>query len=169
MRDPSINDTICQLFTRYEALKESEKSVNVTLESILVSISYYVSVFIVREPSFLSLFYNVATAVNQPKFPLMTGILLFHSRLMMYGALIHFFCFYSHFTQLIQKWSPRENIARQLLSIDVTSKRTQSLNAIYCLYVRLLSDCRYRSQRSFFRFKKRATQRSGRSGHVVLT
>ena len=42
------------------------------MESILVSLSYHVSILIVREPSFLDLFYDIATAANQPKFPLMS-------------------------------------------------------------------------------------------------
>ena len=77
MRHPSINETICQLFARYETVRESGKGVSVTLDSFLVSISYYVAVFIVREPSFLALFYNVATVLNQPTFPLMTGFFYF--------------------------------------------------------------------------------------------
>ena len=42
------------------------------METILVSLSYYICVLITREPSFLDLFYNLASQDHHPRFPLMT-------------------------------------------------------------------------------------------------
>ena len=72
LRDPSIHQPICQIFQKYEQITISDKCVSLKVESILVSLSYHVSILIVREPSFLDLFYNIAAAVNQPRFPLMS-------------------------------------------------------------------------------------------------
>ena len=72
LRDPSIHQPIGHLFKKYEDEKNIGKSIPAKIESILVSISYYVCVFIVREPSYIDLFYDIATVTNQPKFPMMT-------------------------------------------------------------------------------------------------
>lgn len=72
LRDPSVHKPISELFKQYENEKNAGKSIPAKIETILVSISYYVCVFIVREPSYLDLFYNVATSADQPKFPMMT-------------------------------------------------------------------------------------------------
>ncbi len=72
MRNPSFHLPISQLFKRYEVEKVSGKCVSAKIEALLVSISYYVCVFIVREPSYLDLFYDIATIAVEPKFPLMT-------------------------------------------------------------------------------------------------
>ena len=77
LRDASINYPIRQMLARYEYLKESGANVVPQFETILVSLSYYVCVFLVREPSFLDIFYDIATTVNQPKFPMLT--LLMHN------------------------------------------------------------------------------------------
>ncbi|XP_046455760.1 FHF complex subunit HOOK interacting protein 1B-like isoform X2 [Daphnia pulex] len=72
LRNPSFHLPISQLFKRYEVEKVSGKCVSAKIEALLVSISYYVCVFIVREPSYLDLFYDIATIAVEPKFPLMT-------------------------------------------------------------------------------------------------
>lgn len=72
LRDPSVHSPIRQMLSRYEFLKESGANVSPLFETILVSLSYYICVFIVREPSFLDMFYDIATTVNQPKFPMLT-------------------------------------------------------------------------------------------------
>lgn len=72
LRDPSVYKPIGLLFKRYEDEKNSGKCIPAKIETILVSISYYVCVFIVREPSYIDLFYDVATVSNEPKFPMMT-------------------------------------------------------------------------------------------------
>jgi len=72
LRDPSIHGPICQMFKRYEVLKECDKTVPAQFESYLLSVSYYICVFLVREPSFLDVFYDIATIESHPKFPMMT-------------------------------------------------------------------------------------------------
>ena len=83
LRDPSFHQPISQLFKKYENEKVSGKCVSAKFETILVSISYYCCVFIVREPSYLDLFYDVATIAEQPKFPMMTLLIC---NLHKYGA-----------------------------------------------------------------------------------
>lgn len=72
LRDPSVHKPIIELFKQYENDINAGKSIPAKIETILVSISYYVCVFIVREPSYLDLFYDIATIADQPKFPMMT-------------------------------------------------------------------------------------------------
>lgn len=72
LRDPSFHQPISKIFKKYEHEKNAGKSIPAKFETILVSISYYVCVFIVREPSYLDLFYDIATHEDRPKFPMMT-------------------------------------------------------------------------------------------------
>lgn len=72
LRDASFHQPISQLFKKYEVENVSGKCVSAKMETILVSLSYYICVFIVREPSYLDLFYDIATIANEPKFPMMT-------------------------------------------------------------------------------------------------
>ena len=72
LRNSSFHQPIRQLFKKYEVEKVSGKCVSTKIEALLVSISYYVCVFIVREPSYLDLFYDIATIAVEPKFPMMT-------------------------------------------------------------------------------------------------
>ena len=46
-------------------------NVPVEMETVLVSLSYYICVLITREPSFVDLFYDLATVAQHPRFPLM--------------------------------------------------------------------------------------------------
>ncbi len=46
--------------------------VSTSLETVLVSLAYYVCVLVTREPNFLELFYDLAAADRPPRFPLMT-------------------------------------------------------------------------------------------------
>ena len=72
LRNPSFHEPICLLFSKYEETKMSGEGISSPMETILISISYYVCVFVVREPSYIELFYELATVANQPKFPMMT-------------------------------------------------------------------------------------------------
>lgn len=77
LRDRSLSDPICQMFKYYEAMKEAGKNPPARFESILVSLSCYVCEFVVREPSFLDMFYDMASVSNQPKFPMLV-LLMFN-------------------------------------------------------------------------------------------
>lgn len=72
LRNKQISRPICMLFTKYAEDINTGKVINVKWEATLVSVSWYVCVLMVNEPSHLDQFYDIATVDVEPKFPLMT-------------------------------------------------------------------------------------------------
>lgn len=72
LRQEAVLKPIRELFQRYVASLESNKSPAPQLESVLVTLCHYVCVLLAREPAFFGKFYNIATVEKQPGLPLMS-------------------------------------------------------------------------------------------------
>lgn len=72
LRNQQISRPIALLLSKYADDINKGKVVNAKFEATLVSVSWYVCVLIMNQPSYLDQYYDVATVDMEPKFPLMT-------------------------------------------------------------------------------------------------